>query len=477
MDDAELLKVLHLQNPWWEGKQGNVPETKRRDYYVLWKALADKQITAIVGPRRVGKSVLMQQLIAKLIEEKTDPKSLLFVRLDEPLFEPEKGLLINRLIEVYSKYVLEADLGSLSKRAYIFLDEIQHVDKWNETLKSYYDREYKIKFIVSGSSAAGITKGSSESLAGRISLNLVMPLKFIDYLKFKGLDGELEDVSFRLRESLKLAIETSDASVFMKSLNSNLSKAVPKQAHIERLLFEYMIKGGYIELIDKDDYAWCAKYLQDLMQLVIYKDIVKVFGIRNPKAMEDLLLYLGNHSSELFSETSASSKLKMKQETIGEYLDYLELVFLARRSEIYSKNRSKQLRNPKKVYICDTGIRNVLNGTYSRNALQDSGDVGLMAETVAHDHLVRLAFHLDSYNPKCYYWKNGKEIDNIIVHGKKAIPIEVKFKNDIVSEDSKCCSDFVAENSSPFGMVITKNKLSYNDKIINIPLWYFLLLC
>ncbi|MBU1197288.1 ATP-binding protein [Candidatus Micrarchaeota archaeon] len=477
MDDAELLKLLYTFNPWWEGKTVSVPEKKRRDYYVLLKALEDKQITAILGPRRVGKSVLMQQLITQLLEEKVNPKSILFVRLDEPRFDQEKGLLINRLLEVYLKYVLESELGSYPKKIYILLDEIQHVEKWNETLKSYYDRGYKIKFVVSGSSAAGITKGSSESLAGRISIHLVMPLKFIDYLKFKGINGNIENVSFRLRESLKSAIEKGNASDFVKGLNNNLSNAVQKQAQIERLLSEYMIKGGYIELIENKDYAWCAKYLQDLMQLVIYKDIVKVFGIRNPKAMEDLLLFLGNHSSELFSETSASSKLNMKQETVGEYLDYLEEVFLARRSAIYSKNRSKQLRNPKKVYICDTGIRNVLNGTYSRSALRDSKDVGLMAETVAHDHLVRLAFHLNSYDPKCYYWKNGKEIDNVIVHGKKAIPIEVKYKNDIVSEDSKCCSEFIVRNDSPFGIVITKDKFSHKDKIIFVPFWYFLLLC
>ena len=477
MEDTELLRILYTQNPWWEGKQVQVPSKRRRDFYILEKALADRQITAIIGPRRVGKSVLMQQLIGSLLSTGISARNILFAQLDEPLFETERGLIINRMLETYSKLILGKGLDELAEKVYVFLDEIQHVDKWSETLKSYYDRNYKIKFVVSGSSSAGITRGSSESLAGRISLNLVMTLKFIDFLKFKGIDGESDDVSLKSRQTLKEAIEKKEPAIFFNSLKKQYAAVVGRQQKVETALSEYLVKGGYIELVEQEDYAKCLQYLRDLLQLVIYKDIVKVFGIRNPKNMEDLLLYLSNHSAERFSESSLARKLRMKEDTVSEYLEYLEEVFLISTCRLYASNRAKQLRNPRKVFIYDSGIRNMLNGTYSPTALADSTDVGHIAETVAHNHLLRLAFFFDTYNSQCFYWKNGTEIDNVIVYGKGVIPVEVKYQNEIKSDDVKGCLGFIKEYSSPFGIVITKNKLALKDKLVYIPLWYFLLIC
>ncbi len=477
MEETELLKILYNQNPWWEEKAVKVPEKKRRDYYMLQKDLSDKQITAIIGPRRVGKSVLMQQLIQALLQKGTPSKNILFAQLDEPLFDAETGVLISRIIETYSKFILGKSLDDVPTKVYVFLDEVQHVEKWSEALKSYYDKNYKLKFVVSGSSSAGIKHGSSESLAGRILLNPVMTLKFVDFLKFKDENNEVENASLTLREKLKDAIDEKDPESFFSDLKTFYAALIPKQRKIETILSEYMIKGGYIELIEEEDYGKCLQYLRDLIQLVIYKDIVKVFGIRNPKNMEDLLLYLGNHSAEQLSENSMSKKLKMKTETIGEYLDYLEEVFLISTCMIYANNRAKQLRNPKKVYISDCGIRNMLNGTYSPRALADNTDVGRIAETVVRNHLLRLVFHLDTYNSKCYYWKNGTEVDNVIVYAKKTVPVEVKYQNDIKSEDATSCLEFMKENSSPFGIIVTKNKLDYKDRVIYIPLWYFLIIC
>jgi len=477
MEDSELLNVLYVHNPWWTGKKTILPKKKRSEYTALWTALWDKQITAIIGPRRTGKSILMQQLIQQLLAEKTDPKNILFTQLDEPLLGTEKNLLIQHIIDVYTKYILSCDLNSLSEKIYIFLDEIQHVDEWSEALKSYYDKGYQIKFVVSGSSAAGITRGSSESLAGRVSLNLITTLKFADYLRFRNPNNELDKQIAKLQTILTTALENSELTAFSKTLNDSYTKIIPHQRQIEIVLSEFMIKGGYIELVETEDYQKCARYLKDLLQLVIYKDILKVFGIRNPQNIEDLLLYLANHSAELFSETSASPKLKMKQETIGEYIEYLQEVFLINSCMIYAKNRAKQLRNPKKIYISDTGIRNVLNGTYTAEAMLDPRDVGLMAETLVHNHIQSLMSHLATYRSNCYYWKNHCEIDNVIAIGKKPIPIEVKYQNEINPKDAAGCLEFAEKNESPFGIVVTKNKFAFENKIAYIPLWYFLLLC
>jgi predicted AAA+ superfamily ATPase len=477
MEDSELLNILYLHNPWWTGKKPTLPNKKRAEFSALWSALSTKQIMVLIGPRRTGKSILMQQLIQQLLAEKTDPKKILFTQLDEPIFGKEKSLIIQRILEIYSKYIVKSDLDCLSEKIYIFFDEIQQVEKWSEQLKSYYDKRYSIKFAVSGSSAAGITRGSSESLAGRVSLNLLSTLKFADYLRFKDCNNKLSNQITQIQTVLAGVLETKDLSTLSKTLTESYNRLIPYHGQIEIYLSEFMIKGGYIELLEIENYPKCAKYLKDLLQLVFYKDIVKVFGIRNPKKMEDLMLYLANHSAELFSETSASPKLKMKQETIGEYIKYLQAVFLINSCMIYAKNKAKQLRNPKKIYISDNGLRNVLNGTYDPQAMLNARDVGLMAETVVHNHIQSLASQSTAYQSNCYYWKNNHEIDNILVCGQKPIPIEVKYQNELSAKDAEGCLEFAEKNASPYSIIITKNKFAFKNNIAYIPLWYFLLLC
>jgi len=477
MEDNEILKVLYEQNPWWEGRKIKVPKQKRRDFHYLKSRLNDKQIIAIIGPRRVGKSVLMQQLIEELIEKKIPPKNILFAQLDDTKFETEHSTLIRRILEAYTNHIIQTSFQDAKGKIYIFLDEVQHIDKWSETLKSIYDRNYNLKFIVSGSSSADITKGSSESLAGRITMQYMLTLKFVDYLKFRGMEVKFDEAARNLRFKFKDALDNDKPELLLAPLKKFSAELVPEQQKIETLLSEYLIKGGYIELADKEDYPKCVQYLGDLLQLVIYKDIVKVFDIRNPKAMEDMLSYLAAHSSEQISENSLSENLKLKIDTVGQYLDYLESTFLISTCSIYAANRAKQIRNPKKVYINDIGMRNMLNGTYNKKALLDGKDAGLMAETVVHNHIRRLAFHLDSYNAKCFYWKNGSEIDNVISYSKKAVPVEVKFQNKINSGDVEACISFVNSEKSPFGIIVTKDKLDYKNKIYYIPLWMFLLMC
>ena len=99
-----------------------------------------------------------------------------------------------------------------------------------------------------------------------------------------------------MRFKLRDALTEGSMTRFWQHLKKFAASLVRNDAKLETLLHDYLVKGGYIELAEKDDYQYCAKYLYDLVQLVIYRDIVKVFDIRNPKSMEDLMLYLARHS-------------------------------------------------------------------------------------------------------------------------------------------------------------------------------------
>ena len=93
------------------------------------------------------------------------------------------------------------------------------------------------------------------------------------------------------------------------------------------------------------------------------------------------------------------------------------------------------------------------------------------------DHLIRLKYNIEpGPSPKIFYWKDKKEIDFVLVTKRKPIPIESKFRNKILKEVYDSIGSFIDENKSPFGLIITKNDFSIKNKIIQIPLWAFLLM-
>jgi len=107
------------------------------------------------------------------------------------------------------------------------------------------------------------------------------------------------------------------------------------------------------------------------------------------------------------------------------------------------------LRNPKKIYISDNGLRNVLNGTYDPQAMLNTHDVGLMAETVVHNQIQSLTSQSTAYQSNCYYWKNNHEIDNILICRQKPIPIKVKYQNELSAKDAEGCLEFAEKTQAP----------------------------
>ena len=124
-------------------------------------------------------------------------------------------------------------------------------------------------------------------------------------------------------------------------------------------------------------------------------------------------------------------------------------------------------------------MRNAVLGTTAQD-IRDPVLLGRLAETVAQDHTLRLKFCIEN-DKKCetYFWKSNREVDIILEIDKKIIPIESKYAEQIKSEDVQELKKVVAENKSPFGILLTKKSLQYDDenKIISMPLWLYLLMC
>ncbi|MBI4044042.1 MAG: ATP-binding protein [Candidatus Diapherotrites archaeon] len=481
--ETAILRILNDSNEWWlkgaVSAEKNAPY-KRKDYYKLTQELGEPRINAIIGPRQVGKTTLMHQLIQFLIENrKTPPNHMAYIQLDTVLNQPNlKDTTIDEILNAYSKNIAKKPLNELKETTYFFLDEVQKVKDWPNQLKILFDRKLKIKFTVSGSSSNNILKGSAEALTGRLSINILMPLKFIDFYCYPKENPEITAIGLNLRKSLENSITRNNPQLFYEQAQQANKELIGISEDIQIKLEKYLVAGGYPLTLKKEGITSISKELYDYAFLSIYRDIVMLFEIRNAQEINQLLVLIAQESPHTESYESIGKELNMQAATVKKYLGHLEDIFLITQSSQHTKNVRKRQKSLKKIYILDNGIRNALLGKLNDNTPSDFQEMGALAETTLNNHLRRLKFNIEKTpNPQIDYWKNGHEIDNVVTLSSKPIPIECKYKNDITPKDIKGLKEFGEKFKPPMSIIITKNTIKKEDEILFVPLWLFLLAC
>ncbi|MBU4142078.1 AAA family ATPase, partial [Patescibacteria group bacterium] len=184
MQKELILSEILAQNKHWKNDKSffEHQKHKRKLFFELVKYVSDRQIISVVGLRRTGKTILLKQLIRHIIEQGgAKPGNVLFLSFDEVLVTSKLAL------KDYLDAFLENFLKKESfEKIYIFLDEIQYIDKWQHILKRYYDTHQNIKFVISGSSSLFLKKQTTESLAGRIYEFKLPPLSFEEFMELAG---------------------------------------------------------------------------------------------------------------------------------------------------------------------------------------------------------------------------------------------------------------------------------------------------
>ncbi len=483
-----IIRILYDQNTWWSTQ--TVPNTlskpfKRRDFYFLNDKILEREITAIVGPRQIGKTTILYQLIEHLIKDKkVDPKRILYLSFDYPYLTTITEKPVNDIFEIYPTQILHESVQKLSDTIYVFLDEICKLKDWSRILKGWYDLKYPINFVVSDSSIADVLKGSSESLVGRISPYTMLSMKFVDIVMYHEKDNNLDrlfnKVNWNLRDAFCISIKRSDPKTFYNEIRDTYTTLVPYEDKLKIHLQEYLLKDGYPELLDVEALTSCAEKLRTYLNLTLYKDIVRIFGVRDPKALEELVTLLADASSQRVNYDGLSKTLSIKSDTLKTYLNYLEAIFIISRAEFYAKSRASRIRKQKKIYVTNVGLRNALIGALNEGLLRDDVELGKVAEILVHEHCKRLKFCLEpGFKTELFYWRTtqGEEVDIVVELFRKPVPIESKYSNDIRRRDLKGLYKFLKEYEESFGIVITKDRFDLRENIIYIPLWLFLLMC
>lgn len=307
MEKKILKKAIKENNPWWF-KDFHLEKYKDRTIYSKIKEfLNERQIIALTGLRRTGKTTLMKKIIEDKISD-YDNENILYFSFDE-----FSDVRLRKIIEIYENMMKK----NIEKENFLILfDEIQKVENWQEQIKRIYDTYNNIKFIISGSESLFIRNKSKESLAGRIFEFKINTLNFKEYLKFKGMD--------------------------YKRLELNENK-IKKEIH------SYIISSGFPELVNKNK-QFALEYINNIIDKVIDSDMPKVFDIKNTSQVREVFDVIYNDPGQQINIIDLSNELDMSRNTVSYILKCLENAFMIRKLYNYSTNTRKTQRKLKKYY-------------------------------------------------------------------------------------------------------------------------------
>lgn len=387
------------------------------------------KIISITGPRRAGKTYFFYQKIADLLKN-LSKEDIIYINLSDERLYPLKLQDLQYIMEAY----FELYPYNKNKTVYLFLDEVQEVEEWERFIRRVYDTE-NVRIFITGSSSKLLHKEVHTSLRGRTLNYTMFPLSFIEFLNFKNV-----------------------------ALEKNF-KYSSQRFIIKKYFDEYLSNGGFPEMVINDEQK--RELLENYLELIIYKDLIERYGIRNLALIRNIIKYLLTNVSSLFSVHSyhktLSKEMAVKQETISEYISYLEDANIIFATNIFSYSLKKQQANPKKIYCIDNGLRNVVSFQFSK-------DEGRLAENLVFIHLTKK-------EKEIYYWENKGEVDFIVKsRDNSLIAINVSYTNEINEREITALLGFKKQFSKTKELIILTKDLEKTEKEIKfVPLWKWLL--
>lgn len=395
----QVLKRLTIENSWWnDEKIPSIYQTfKPRAYLELFYPLVHsrkvQRANVLMGPRRVGKTVMIHHAIQKLINDNISPKKIGYISVDHPIYN---GLSLDTIIETFTT---ATGINYTEDMVYIFFDEIQYLKNWELHLKAIVDRNPNIKCTVSGSAAAALKLKSNESGAGRFTDFLLPPLTFHEYLFLL----EKNDL-----------VEKKDGDSFF--ISSDLLE-------LNRYFIKYLNFGGYPEVIFSEEIqSNPGRYIKsDIIDKVLLRDLPGLYGVQDIQELNYLFTTLAFNTSNEVSLEELSKGSGVAKNTIKRYIEYLEAAFLIRTVHRIDRNAKRFERaNFFKVYLTNPSIRSALFSPIDEN----DSSIGALCETAIYSQW----FHAESTNLHYARWKDG-EVD-IVNLNEKHCPdwaIEVKW--------------------------------------------------
>ncbi len=332
-------------------------------------AVYPKRILVIYGPRRVGKTTMLENyLLAK--KNKT---SRYFVGDDF------------RIRELFSREVRDDILDFARPHDIIAIDEAQQVPSIGIGAKMMIDAFPEKQVILTGSSSFELSSKVGEPLTGRHFTLTLFPIAQSEMLANK----------FELKNALD----------------------------------SFLIYGAYPEVLLATDKKQKEKILNELVSSYLYKDILALDKIKSPDLVRDIVRCLAFQIGNEVSLNEIAMTVKTDVKTVGRYIDVLEKMFVIKKIKGFSRNLRNEIAKKAKYYFLDNGVRNAIIGQF--NELKNRDDIGKLWENFVFMELYKQS-GLAGFNDTYYFWRthSGAEIDIIRERGSDLLAIECKWTSD-----------------------------------------------
>ena len=341
-------------------------------------------IIVLHGARQVGKTHILYWL-QNFLKQKN--KITHYIDLEDSRYVR----ILDKGVDSFMTYLKEEGLALESKsKLFVFIDEIQYLDNPSSFLKLIADHCKNIKLIVSGSSSFEIKSKFKDSLVGRTINFEIFNLSFQEFLLFKNYYFNPKDV-------------ITDK----------------KTEELKKLFTEYVLYGGYPRIILTRSREKKEKYIQQIIDTYIKKDIRDLADIKDIDKFNKLLEILAAQSGQLLNVRELANTCKIAQQTVERYLFILENTYIIKLLKPYSKNIRSELFKTPKIFFYDTGLAQML---WLKELPQQV--LGNIFETSVFVELVKKYGY-----QSIFYWRttDKKEIDFILRQKNKIMPIEVKL--------------------------------------------------
>lgn len=353
----------------------------------------------ISGIRRSGKSTLMLQLL------NAQKRKFIFLNFEDTRFAFFEIADYQRLFKS-----IEA-----TKVKVLYFDEIQIMPGWELFVRQLLDHSYQV--VITGSNATMLSPELGTKLTGRHLSYELFPFSYTEYLQFE--------------------------------------KEKPGTASVER----YLLKGGFPEYLKIKENLMLNQLLED----ILYRDVIVRYNIRDVQAMRKLAVYLLSNIAKPVSANNLKSLFQIKSATtLLDYFSYLENSYVVQFVPMLSHSVKKQMRNDKKVYAIDMGM-------VQQNSLSLSDDNGRKLENLIYLYLRRK-------HKEIFYYQESGECDFVVTENTKPVGlVQVCYQLTGENKDREInglldAMKFTGLKSGTIVTMNTSDTIFMDNKTINIML-------
>ncbi|MBW6482959.1 MAG: ATP-binding protein [Vicingaceae bacterium] len=321
--------------------------TNRKEYISKLMAYKDKDLIKVVsGLRRSGKSTLLELYRQILLQMGVQSKQIVFLNFEN--FELRKYL--DDLDALYAHIIGQLDL---SKPCYVFLDEVQNVNKFEHLVDGLFVKP-NIDVYITGSNALLLSGELATLLSGRYIEISILPFSFKEYLTARNIDSSNKYLNYE--------------ALFFDYVNET---SLPKGVELR--------KGGFDKIYE---------YLEAIYTTIIEKDITQRYQINDKRTFGNITKFVATNIGNPLSPNNIAKILKQNgsnthNTTVERYLEYLVASFVFYKVNRFDLKGKKQLATQEKYYIVDVGLLNILAGK------ERTTDRGHILENIVYLELLR----------------------------------------------------------------------------------------